>query len=471
MVVRPGGLVPVDGVVLKGKASVNQSSVTGESMPVERSEGDGIYSGTLVELGAMEIKATAVGEDSTYGRIIRMVREAEERKAPIERAADRYAKYFTPIILTIGVIVFMFTGDILRVAALFVIACPCALTLATPTAVVASIGNAARKGILIRNGESLEKLSDVDVLAMDKTGTITMGRPEVVEVKGFGHQEAEVLKLSAAAETRSEHPLARAILRKADELGITPLDGTDFEVRPGLGVRVGTTEGSITVGNEKMLSMYSVPFNDEAVKYLREEGLDRTLIFVAKDKEVIGVIQVSDALRPEARDALIEVKAGHVKRTVMLTGDKEPVAERIGEEISVDEVASDLMPSQKVDYIEGLKARGLRVAMLGDGINDAPALATADVGVAMGLTGTDVAIETAGIILATDDLRRVPKLLRISKKTMRVIKQNLAFATAVNTIGVLLSVYGLIPPLLAAVIHESNALIVMVNSLRLLRVE
>ncbi len=471
VVVKPGGRIPVDGVILKGNANVNQSSVTGESMPVDKSKGDTVYSGTIVQLGVLEVQATAVGKESTYGRIVQMVQEAEEHKAPIERMADKYAKYFTPIILVTGVIVYLFTNDILNVASIFVIACPCALTLATPIAIVASRGNAARDGVLIRNGESLEKLSKLDVLVLDKTGTVTKGRPEVVDVTGFGHSEAEVLRLATTAESYSEHPLARAVLKEAEERGVNAEAWTDFEALPGLGVRARTRSGFIVLGSQKMLERFFIPLTHEAMEYLAVHGRERTVFFVAKDDEVVGALEIADTLRPEVKGMLSEVKAGHALKTVMLTGDKRAAASVVGERIGIDEVVSDLMPSEKVDYIRNLRSKGSTVAMIGDGINDAPALATADVGIAMGLTGTDVTIETAGITLATDDLRKLPKLLRISRATMKIIKQNIAFAMAVNLIGVLLSVLGFMQPLVAAAIHESNSLIVVINSLRLLKVD
>jgi len=472
VLVRPGGMIPVDGAVLKGRATVNQSSVTGESMPVEKSEGDQVYCGTMVELGALEIRVTAVGEGSTYGRIVSMVREAEENRAPIERTADKYAKYFTPLILSLGIGVFLFTRNPLRIASIFVIACPCALTLATPTAMVASMGNFARKGILIRNGESLEKLSGVDVLVLDKTGTITTGRPEVDDVRVLGDRsEHEVVRLAATAERRSEHPLAQAVLKKANDLGIKPEDWTDFKVHPGLGVRVEKEESSITVGNEKMLKEYSIPLSDEAIEYLTEQQAAKTVMLVAEGEKVIGALTVSDVLRNDVKDVLTEVRMSGGMKTIMLTGDNAHVAKMVGEQAGVDEIVADLMPHEKVEYICGLKAKGHGVAMVGDGINDAPALAIADVGIAMGLSGADVSIETAGITLATDDLGKLPKLLRISRETMKIIKQNIMFAMAVNLLGVILSIYGFIPPLMASVIHESNALLVMVNSLRLLRLD
>ncbi len=463
VIVKPGGKIPVDGVVKAGSASVNQASITGESLPVETGFGDKVYGGTVIEQGSLDIEVTAIGDESTYGKIIRLVAEAEEKKAPIEKTADRFARYFAPLMLVIGAIVFVFTGDIRRVASIWVIACPCSLTLATPMAVVASIGNSARKGILVRNGESLERLSSVDALALDKTGTVTTGRPEVVSVKGYGASEDDVLALAASAEMRSEHPLARAILKTARDKGADPVEASDYKMETGLGVAATLPSGKVTVGNDKMMKRHGV-------KVEAPEAFRGTTVYVARDKKLIGAIEIADTVREDTKGVLKLAKR-HVKKTVLLTGDNEATAKAIADEIGVDEVASNLLPEQKVEKIRALKAEGLKVAMIGDGVNDAPALATADVGVAMGLRGTDVAIETAGIVLATDDLTRVPKLLNIGKSTMSIIKQNLVFAMTVNVIGVSLGISGLLPPLVASIIHESNALIVMLNSLRLLNVD
>jgi len=472
VVVRPGDKVPVDGVVLKGQATINQASVTGESAPVEKVEGDSVYSGTTVELGALELKVNAIGEESTYGRIISMVKEAEKNRAPIERAADRYAKYFMPAILALGLGVLLYTRDLLRLASVFVIACPCAMTLATPTAVIASMGNSARRGILIRNGESLEKLSGVDTLVLDKTGTITRGHPKVVDVKAFDAQsKSEVIRLAATAERYSEHPIAQAILRKAEEMGLKPEDQKKFEVEPGLGVRVEIGSGLITVGNYKMVEKYSIALSDEATGCLSNQPATQSVVFVARDRKILGALCISDALRNNVKETLQRLKLNGIGKTVMLTGDNEHVARVVGEQIGIDDTVSNVLPAEKVGYVRELRAKGRRVVMVGDGINDAPALAEADVGIAMGVSGTDVTIETAGVVLTSDNVDRLPTLLRIGRETIRVIKQNIAFAMMINVLGIALSVYGSISPLLASVIHESNALVVMFNSLRLLRVE
>jgi Zn2+/Cd2+-exporting ATPase len=464
VIVKPGGKIPVDGVVKSGSASVNQASITGESMPVETGFGDTVYGGTVIEQGSLDIEVTAIGNESTYGKIIRLVEEAEQHKAPIEKTADRFARYFAPLMLGIGAVVFLFTGDIKRVASIWVIACPCSLTLATPMAVVASIGNSARKGILIRNGESLERLSSVDALALDKTGTVTTGHPEVVAVKTIGVTEADVLSLAASAEMRSEHPLARAILKAARDKEVVVPEASDFKMETGLGVVATLPTGEITVGNDKLMKKHRITLD------AAQPESTKTIVYVARDKHVIGSIEIADTVREDTKNVLKLAKI-HVRKTILLTGDNQATAKSIGDEIGVDEIAYNLLPEQKVEKIKSLKAEGYKVAMIGDGVNDAPALATADVGIAMGLRGTDVAIETAGIVLATDDLIRIPTLLNIGKSTMSIIKQNLVFAMSVNVIGVGLGISGVLPPLVASIIHESNALLVMLNSLRLLSVD
>jgi len=472
VVVKPGGMIPVDGVVVEGSAPVNQSSVTGESMPVEKAVGSEVLSGSIVELGALRVRARVVGEKSTYGRIITMVHEAEENQSPIVRLADRFAGYYIPVILILGLGVYFFTKEPLRMASVFIISCPCALTLATPMAVAASIGNSARKGILVRNGESLQKISEVDTIVVDKTGTLTLGQPEVVEVRVFkGASEDEVLSLAAGAERHSEHPLARAVLKKAESLDIEPISCSEFQVVPGLGICVTHDEMKIIVGNEKLLKENGVNISEEAKAYVEREGVTQSTIFVARGSEVVGALLISDTLRDNVVEVMAEARRNGARKIVMLTGDRKEVAEFVGKQIGVDEVVSNLLPSEKVDRVKRLKKDGSIVLMVGDGINDAPALATADVGVAMGLTGTDVTVETAGITLAANRLEGVPKLLRISKEMMRIVKLNIVFALVVNAIGIVLSTLGVVMPLTASIIHESNALLVMLNSLRLLRVD
>ena len=471
VLVKPGGIIPVDGVILSGKASVNQASITGEPMPVQKTLGDDVFSGSIIELGALELEAVAIGDESTYGQIISMVIEAQLSKAPIVSLADKFASYYIPLILVIGLAVYFYTGELLRMASVFVIACPCALTLATPTAIVSSMGNSAKKGILIRHGESLEQLAKIDTLVFDKTGTLTEGKPRVVEVIGFDTSVSKVLSLAAGAERHSEHPLARAVIEKAGLEGITPAVCSDFEVYPGLGIGVTGIEGKILVGAEKLLRERGISMPSETSSLLEREGVNHTTIFVALNDILIGALLVSDAIREGVKDTIDEVHRSGSIKIVMLTGDRYEVAKKVGDLIGVDNVVADLMPNEKVAEIQKLRAQGKHVLMVGDGINDAPALAASDVGVAMGLTGTDIAIETAGITLATNRLDRIPQLLKIGKATMRIIKLNIGFALLVNFIGIILSVMGIVTPLVASMLHEGNAVLVMINSLRLLNVE
>lgn len=472
VIIKPGGIVPVDGRVIAGHGILNQSSITGESTLIDKIQGNEVYSGSLVDQGVIEIEATAIGDKSTYGRIITMVREAEENKAPIVGLADRFAGYYVPIIVLTGLLIFIFTSNPLRMASVFIVACPCALTLATPTAIVASISNSARKGILIRKGESLEKLEKIDTLVFDKTGTVTVGNPLVLQIKGYnGENEKEVLRVAAGAERFSEHSLAKAVLKQAEKEGVSPLDCSDFEVYPGLGICVTESNQTIRVGNEKMMKEHLIPLPDKAKSFTNLEEMMNIVIYVAIDKTVIGSLIISDAIRDGVADILTDSKRNGINKIIMLTGDKRSVADNIGKGIGFDEIVADLLPNQKVEHIKGLQKEGEKILMVGDGINDAPALATADVGVAMGLSGTDVAIETAGITLATNRLDRIPMMLKIGKSTMKIIKLNIFFAMIMNIIGVTFSVLGYISPIFASIIHEGSAVVVMLNTLRLLKVE
>ena len=472
VVVKPGGMIPVDGEVINGNATVNQSSVTGEPLPVEKQRGDDVLSGSIVELGSVQIQTRVVGAESTYGRIIAMVREAEENQAPIVRLADRFAGYYIPVILVLGLAVYVITRDPLRMAAVFIISCPCALTLATPMAVAASIGNGARKGILIRNGASLQKLADIDTVVLDKTGTLTLGRPKVSEVKGFnGTPDHVVLALAAGAERHSEHPVAQAVTKKAEKEGIQSVECSEVETHPGMGICVTHEETRVTVGSEKLLRQQGIAITAEALEYLSNQNTNQSTILVAKNRDLMGALTVTDTLRENVREIISDMRRSGASKIVILTGDRREVAEDVAAKAGVDEVEADLLPAEKVTHVKRLKEAGRRVVMVGDGINDAPSLATADVGVAMGLTGTDIAIETAGITLSNNRLEGVPKLLRIGRETMKIVKLNIGFALVVNAIGIILSATGQVTPLTASIIHESNALLVMLNSLRLLRVD
>lgn len=472
VIVKPGEKIPVDGLVIRGTATVNQATITGESMPVDKIAGDEVFGNTILELGALEVNVTKVGEDTTFAHIIKLVREAQARKAPIERIADRYARWFTPIILAIAGLAFFVTGDARRVISIFLIACPCALTIATPTAVIAGIGNAAKKGILIRGGTILEKAAKVNMVVIDKTGTLTTGRPEVVTIKGVnGRKETDVLFLAALAERYSEHPLAKAVLKKAGALGIDFADPSDFTVLPGYGVVTKFNGKEITVGNRRLLENKGIRIDQASENHLTTLEKDgETALLIAEGQELAGIIGVADSLRKKIPQAIEKMRRVGIKKIVMLTGDTSHIAEVVAKQAGVDEVKAELLPEDKVLYVEKHRATH-KVAMVGDGINDAPALASADLGIAMGTVGTDIAIETAGIVLTTDEIGKVPDAIRLSKKTLNIIKQNILFALAVNILGIAISTIGIVHPILAAAIHESNALLVVLNSVRLIRIK
>lgn len=469
--VKTGERVPIDGVVVKGNGLVNEATITGESIPSEKTVGSQVYGNTLLENGALDIKVTRTSEEMVFARIINQVREAQSRKAPVERIADRYARWFAPIILIAAVVTQLVMKNPLYTAAVLVISCPCALTLATPIAVVAGMGNAARNGVLIRGGTFLEELGRCDIVVIDKTGTVTLGRPRVVNIKPIGSRKLEdVLALAGIAEQRSEHFLAKAILDEMRKRGIPSKDPDKFQVRPGYGVVAELHGRRIIVGNMNLMREYHVVMNAETTRYVEAESmLGRTTVIVAEDSEAGGIISIADTPRKGVENSISQMKSNGARKIVMLTGDNFSAAKEIARQVGIDEVHANLLPEDKVKHVEALRDQGHRVIVVGDGINDAPALATADVGVSMGIAGTDVTMETAGIVLMTDDLSKVGKTMMLSRKVLSVIRQNVVFSIVVNVTGLLLSTQGFVSPVLASVIHESNALIVVFNSLRLLR--
>lgn len=468
-IIKSGEKIPVDGIVIRGSGSVNQSSITGESIPDTKTVNDPVFGNTVLEIGVLEVQVNRVGEDTTFSQIIKLVKEAKTRKAPIERIADRYSQLFSPIILLIAGLVFLITADVFRVITILLIACPCALTIATPTAVIAAIGNAARKGIIIRGGIVLEQTAKVNMLVIDKTGTLTTGTPEVVFIKGTnGRKESEVLFLAALAERYSEHSLAKAVMKKANMIGVDLTDPSDFAIIPGQGVVTKYNGKDIAVGNRVLIDSAGIRIDESSEKYvtmLENEG--KSVLLVAENQEVIGVIGVADSLRENIPKTIQKLKASGIKKIEMLTGDTSQVAQNIGKQAGIDEINSGLLPKDKLEYVERFRTN-YSVAMVGDGINDAPALASADVGIAMGGIGTDIAIETAGIVLTNDDLSKVPEVISLSKKTIKVIKQNIVLALVVNILGILFSTIGILNPIIASFIHESNALFVVLNSIRLI---
>jgi Cd2+/Zn2+-exporting ATPase len=475
VVVRAGERVPVDGVVRSGAASLNQAAVTGESMPVDKAMGDEVFVGSLAETGALVIEATRVGADTTLARIARVVEQAQQEQAPIQRTIDRFSGWLVPIMLALAALVFAFTGDVTRAVTVLIVACPCALILATPVAVMAAIARAARAGVLIKGGQHLEAAARLNTIVFDKTGTLTCGQPEVAHVHQFDeHTESELVEMAAVAEKMSAHPVARAILRKADTLGmLPPRDPTTFVAHLGRGVTAEHEGQKLVVGQKSLLAEHEVELSDKLRAHVDEhhdEG--HTIVVVAHDGKVCGTICVADTVRVRADDAIKELRALGIENIVMLTGDNRRVAMRIGNALGVDEVKAEVLPEQKAEYIESLKRRSGRnngVAMVGDGVNDAPALAVADVGIAMGVTGTDIAHEAAAIALMADDLSKIAFAVGLSRQALRVIKQGLWFALVYNVVMVTTAATGHLHMIGGAIAHQASSIVVILNAMRLLR--
>ncbi|HWQ43742.1 MAG TPA: cation-translocating P-type ATPase [Desulfosporosinus sp.] len=469
VLVKPGERISVDGTILSGQAVINEASITGESLPVEKTIGAKVFAGTINQSGALELQTEKTGNQTTLGKIIRVVYEAQESKGSTQRTADQFAKYFTPVILGICALVWMFSQDLMRVMSVLVIACPCALVLATPTAVVASIGNAAKRGALIKGGITLETAGKVTTICLDKTGTLTLGRPQVVEIQPFAsHSQEEVLSIAALAEKRSEHPLAGAIMKEAKRRKLSIPDPQEFTSIFGCGVHCLYEGTTIEVSNRRMLER--LPDSEVGRKFLdAQEEMGRTALLVLKNGEVIGGISIADTLREQALRAIEEMKKSGIKRIIMLTGDNEKTARSISQQVGITEYKANLFPEEKLEFIRSLQKEGEVVAMVGDGINDAPALTLSDVGIAMGAAGTDVAIESADMALMADDLRMVPFTLGLSRKALKIIKQNIwVFAVCVNIVGITLATSGFLSPIAAAVVHNLASFFVVLNSARML---
>jgi Cd2+/Zn2+-exporting ATPase len=470
VIVKPGERIPVDGKIISGCGSVNQSTLTGESLPVEKVIGDRVYCGTFNEAGSCELEATQIANDTKLAHIKRLIIEAQAEKSPTQRVMDRFARYFIPAIILIALLTFLVTGEMIRAITILIVACPCALVLGTPTAVVAAIGNAARNGILIKGGVYLEQMGRLKTLLLDKTGTLTKGRPQVSEITSFdGADEKELLYWAAIAEKRSEHPLARAVTEKAEALGLTIPHPQSFENFRGKGVKVQWDSKTIVVGRAELLKDEGIELPETARRLLEsKESEGMTSLLVTVDRHPLGMILISDILREDARATIDKIKGEGVSEIWMLTGDNENVSAKIAKELGVSYEAK-LYPEEKVQRVKEWRRKGRVVAMVGDGVNDAPALAAADIGIAMGAVGTDVAIETADIALMTDELLKIPGVIRLSRRALRVIKENIVFAIAFNTVLIFLSANGWMTMILGAILHQGSSLLVILNSMRLLR--
>jgi Cd2+/Zn2+-exporting ATPase len=469
-VVRPGEKISVDGEIVDGRGEVDQAPITGESMPVTKEPGDQVFGGTVNQLGALRVQVARVGGETTLARIIQLVQKAQAEKPPIERIADRFAAWFTPVMLTLAALVWGITGEVLRAVTVLVVACPCALVIATPTAVVAGIGNAARKGILVKGGAVLETISRLSVFAFDKTGTLTFGKPMVRSVKAFEEFSSdEIIRLAATAEKLSGHPLAQAVLDHAGQQNLTYEPPDETQVIVGRGVRAQKGGREILVGNQALFAEEKMALTGQAHDFVHETAKSgATAILVAVDGHIAGGLGIADTLRPQVRTTVDDLRSLGIGRIVMLTGDAQNMALAAMDDAGLDEIAADLMPDQKLAYIQDLRATGEIVAMVGDGINDAPALVEADVGIAMGSIGTDTAIEAADIALTTDDLDRVSEAIALSRQTIRVIKQSFVISIGINVLALILAGTGGIGPIAGAIIHNIGSVIVVGNSSRLI---
>jgi heavy metal translocating P-type ATPase len=461
VLVRPGARIPVDGKVVGGHSFVDQAPITGESMPVEKQPGAIVYAGTINQSGALEVRVERLGRETTFGKIIEAVETAEKSRAPIQGIADRLAGYLVYFALGAAVLTFLLSRDIRATISVVIVAGACGIAAGTPLAILGSIGRAAQQGAIIKGGLYLEKLGEIDTVLLDKTGTLTYGTPELIDVHPApGNSATVLLRTAAIAESRSEHPIAKAILRKAAQLGIPYEDPGVFEYTPGKGIVASSRGQEIVVGNQHFLIERRVQVSQDNGSMLSSE------IFVAGGGKFLGTLQIADTLRPEAKDAVTSLKSMRL-RTVLLTGDARSVAEDVGEKLGVDEIVSDLLPEGKLQYVKRLTEKGHKVAMVGDGVNDAPALMQASVGVAMG-SGTDVARESADVVLIGSDLSKLVETLQTARRCRRTILQNFVGTLVVDSIGVGLAAFGFLNPLLAAFIHVSSEMAFILNSARLL---
>lgn len=461
--ILPGETIPVDGTIVSGETSVDQSIMTGESLPVDKTTGEDVFCGTINRFGSIDITATKVGEDSSLQKLIRMVQDAENKQAPMQRIADRAASWLVPVALLIAILAYVFSGNIVTAVTVLVVFCPCALVLATPTAIMAAIGQATKHGVIIKSGEALEKMGKVDTIAFDKTGTLTYGRLEVSDVRPTSDALTgeDLLTLAASAEGKSEHPLGKAIVAHAKAQSLSLLDSQDFQMDAGKGIAAQIGEKHLLCGSEKYLREHGVPLDDAAstiLDQLRTEG--KASILVAAEGKCIGVIGLSDILRPEAKDMVSRLDAMHAK-TVLLTGDNRKTADYFAGRVGIAEVRAELLPEEKVGSIESLRKEGRKVCMIGDGVNDAPALKTADVGVAMGSMGSDIAVEAADIALMSDDISKIPYLKRLSNATVATIKLSITLSMCINAAAIVLSLLELLNPTKGALVHNAGSCFVV----------
>ncbi len=481
IIVRPGEQIPIDGDVIDGHATIDQAAITGESMPIEAGPGTSVYAATFARLGSLRVRATHVGPDTTFGRVIKLVEEAEAQRAEVQRIADKFSAYYLPVVAAIAALTLWLRRDPLATAAVLVVACSCAFALATPIAMLASIGAGAKRGVLIKGGKYLEALAQADVVLIDKTGTLTLGKPQITDIVDGRHlhraadavqvlpmadltSPSEIIGLAASAEKYSEHPLAEAVRAAAKARELALLEPHDFEALPGFGVRARVNGSVITVGNRRLAAGQ----NDISPYIAQLESQGRTLLYVTQNDQLIGVLAAADTSRAEVPDAIEAIRSLGVTRIELLTGDNERTAAAIADQIGVA-YRANLLPEDKIDVVKEYQRHGHVVVMIGDGVNDAPALAQANVGIAMGVAGTDVAVEAAHIALMRDDWRLVPDVMRIARRTMRTVKINIGFTVVYNVVGLALAALGWLPPIFAAAAQSLPDIGILANSSRLIR--
>ena len=477
VIVRPGERVPLDGEVVMGISTIDQAPITGESIPVSKAAGDSVFAASINQRGSLEVKVSKLSQDTTLARIIHSVERSEAKKSSYQHFAERFSRIYTPAMFGVAIIVAVvpwllgqpFTPWFYRALVALVVSCSCGLALSVPISVLASISAAARKGVLIKGGADLEAAGNIDVIVFDKTGTLTIGLPKVTDVITLNGLGQNLLSMAASIESRSEHPLADAILRKAREEGTELFQLKEFEALVGMGARGRIDGKDYYVGNTRLADQMSIPLDGAGKEIIRLQAEGKTTILVADKGNILGIIGVADQLRPGAKDTVAKLKKAGIKRVVMLTGDNEGTARAIAAQAGLDEYRSEMMPEDKVEAIRQLKQKYGRIAMVGDGVNDAPAMAAADVGIAMGAAGTDIAMETADLALMSDDLSKISYALGISRKAINIIKQNVAASLAIVALVVTLALIGKIGLVPGLLINEGSALIVMVNGLRLLR--
>lgn len=461
--VLPGETIPVDGIILEGETSVDQSIMTGESLPVDKETGDEVFCGTLNRFGAIDIRATNVGMNSSLQKLIRMVQDAENKQAPMQRITDKCASWLVPVAMLIAIVTGFVTENIVRAVTVLVVFCPCALVLATPTAIMAAIGQATKHGVIIKSGEALEKMGKVDTITFDKTGTLTYGKLQVSDIISFDNKldKGYILCLAASAEAKSEHPLGKAIVNDAISKKMDIIPSSDFKMTTGKGIKAVVADKKMICGNEKFLAENNIAINKavlDTIVRLRTDG--KATILVAEKNMCIGIIALSDVLRPEAKDVVQKLSEMGTK-TVLLTGDNKRTADYFASQAGISEIYAELLPNEKVERIQHLQSDSRTVCMIGDGVNDAPALKIAEVGVAMGDMGSDIAVDAADIALMSDDISKVPYLKRLSNATVKTIKLSITLSMCINFVAIILSVTGILNPTTGALVHNAGSCFVV----------